>query len=75
MTTALPHEGDLIIHRQVHSPAVYVLSALAGPDQISHATYKDAAASATRFAQATSVVVWFTADKLRYERIAQHRPK
>jgi hypothetical protein len=47
---------------------------LGGPDQFSHTTYQDGFGRATRFAQRSSVDVWFTADKHRFKRMAQHRP-
>jgi hypothetical protein len=37
-----PQPGDVIIHRQVHSPAVYTLSALDGLHQITYRTYEGA---------------------------------
>jgi hypothetical protein len=74
MDSTLPQSGDVLIHRQVHSPAVYVLSTLDGPPQFFHKTYKDAVDRATRFAFKESVDAWYTTDELIFKRVAQHRP-
>ena len=63
-----PRPGDIIIHRETHSPAVYILSAFNEPHQITCHTFEDARERARLDA-------WYTTDEHRFERIAQHRPE
>ena len=69
-----PQLGDVIIHRQIHSPAVYLLSALNRPHQITCRTYEDSLDRAQRFALREHLDVWYTVDEHAFERVAQHRP-
>ena len=70
-----PRPGDLVVHRQVHSPAVYAMGTLDGPSQFFCRTYDEAIARAIRFASRESLDAWYTNDEQRYERFARHRPK
>jgi hypothetical protein len=70
MGNAIPHPGDVVVHRQVHSPAVYALSRLKAPLQRSYKTYEEAVALAIVFAQKEHVDGWFTMDQRIYERLA-----
>jgi hypothetical protein len=73
MSDGLPRPGDIVVHRQVHSPAVYVLSRLDGTLQFSYKTYDEAVARAIRFASRESLDAWYTNDEQRYERFAKYR--
>ena len=73
MSDGLPHPGDIVVHRQVHSPAVYAMGRLDGALQCSYKTYDEAIARAIRFAGRESLDAWYTNDGQRYERIATHR--
>ena len=68
-----PQPGDVIIHRQIHSPAVYILSALNGSHQIIFRTYQDALDRAQRFALREHLDAWYTVDEHAFERVAQRR--
>jgi hypothetical protein len=70
----IPRAGDVVIHRQVHSPAVYVLSRRGGPLQFSHTTYQAAEHQATGFARKKRLDVWYTTDEIAFKRVAHHRP-
>jgi hypothetical protein len=69
----LPRTGDIIILREVHSPAVYLLGALGGVPQLSYRTYAEAVEYATRFSREACVDVWYTIDAQSFDRVAQHR--
>jgi hypothetical protein len=71
---SLPHPGDIVVHRKVHSPPVYVLSRLDGSLQFSYSTYEEAVAHATRFARSEHLDAWYTNDDRVFERVAKHRP-
>ena len=73
MSLAVPRGGDVIIHRQVHSPAVYVLSRHDGPLQYFDESYDTALAQAKQFARQAKLDVWYTLDELTFERVATHR--
>jgi hypothetical protein len=68
-----PQTGDVIIHREVHSPAIYVLSILDGVRQVTCETYKEALDRAQRFALREHLDAWYTTDEHAFERVAQHR--
>jgi hypothetical protein len=72
--TKTPLSGDVIIQRQVHSPAVYVLHTLGWPGQFFHRTYEAAMEQARRFALIQSIDVWYATDASVFKRVAQHRP-
>jgi hypothetical protein len=74
MDSVLPQSGDVVIHRQVRSPAVYALSTLGEPLQFFHKTYEDAVDRATRFALKELIDAWYTTDELIFKRVAQYRP-
>jgi hypothetical protein len=74
MDSILPQPGDVIIHRQVHSPAVYVLSTLNEALQLSCKTYADALDRATAFAMRAHRDAWYTTDEQIFKRIGQYRP-
>ena len=65
MGEAHPQPGDIIIHRQIHSPAVYILSTLDGPLQVSFNTYEKAAIRALAFAREKHLGAWYTTDERR----------
>jgi hypothetical protein len=67
---AIPHPGDIVVHREVLSPALYVLSRLGVPLQFSCKTYEEALAQATEYARRERVDAWFTMDERAYERLA-----
>ena len=69
----LPQPDDVIIHREVHSPPVYILSRRAGPLQASYTSYEAARVIALGFALKHHLDAWYTTDKQTFERIAQHR--
>ena len=69
-----PKAGDIIVLRQVHSPAVYILSVHDGPPQIAFRTHEEALEKARRFAQQARLDVWYTTDGDAFERVGQHRP-
>jgi len=69
-----PKPGDIIIHRQIHSPAVYTLSVLNGSHQVTYQTYEEAFDRAQRFALRECLDVWYTTDEDAFEPIAHHRP-
>jgi|SoiMethySBSTD1v2_1073268.scaffolds.fasta_scaffold1040558_2 hypothetical protein len=69
-----PRRDDVIISRQVHSPAVHVLGRRGGPLQASYRTYGEALKTASSFAVDQHLDVWFTADEHTFDRVAQHRP-
>jgi hypothetical protein len=73
MGHATPHPGDIVVHRQVHSPAIYVLSRFGAPLQYSCKTYDDAVARATEYARREHLDAWYTTDERIYERVAGHR--
>ncbi len=73
MSERQPHAGDVVIHRQVHSPAIYILSRLNEPLQCSFTTYDQALDHATRFAQHERLDVWFTIDEMAFDRVMQMR--
>jgi len=68
-----PLPDDVIISRQVHSPAVYILRRQAGPLQASFKTYDQALKTAAGFALNQHLDVWFTTDERTFDRVAQHR--
>jgi hypothetical protein len=74
MGSANPHPGDIVVHRQVHSPAVYVLSRVDEPLYLSYQSYEDAVTQATRSARREHVDAWYTTDERTYERLAGYRP-
>jgi hypothetical protein len=69
-----PQIGDVVIHRRVNSPAVYMLSVFPGPHQITCQTYEEASGRAERFALREHLDAWFTTDEHAFQRIAQQRP-
>jgi len=69
-----PHSGDIILHRQVHSPAVYVLSRRDGPLRCSYKTYEQALAQAIESTRREHLDAWYTTDGQVFERLARHRP-
>jgi len=69
-----PQPDDVIVHRQIHSPAVYILSRQAGSFQVSYESYDAARAAAIGFALKEHLDVWYTTDEQAFERIGQHRP-
>ncbi len=73
MGDSLPRAGDIVVHRQVHSPAVYVLSRLDGPLQFFCRTSEDAVAHAARCAHREQIDVWYTTDEQVFERVVRHR--
>jgi hypothetical protein len=73
MTEGRPRPGDIVVHRQVHSPAVFVLSRLDGPLEYFARTYKDAVDLASRFTTEAGVDAWYTTDERTFTRVAQHR--
>lgn len=73
MKRDFPQAGDVVVHRQVHSPAVYILSAFDEPPQLSCLRYEQAVAHATAFAAKTHIDVWYTSDEQIFKRIARHR--
>jgi hypothetical protein len=74
MADDLPHPSDIVVQRQVHSPAVYALGRFDGPLQFSFKTHEEALARATRFACREHLDAWYTTDGRVFERIAKHRP-
>ena len=70
-----PRPGDIIIHRETHSPAVYVLSAFNEPHQITLPTLEEALERARRFALRAHLDAWYTTDEHGFERVARHRPE
>ncbi len=72
--TMAPHPGDVVIHREVHSPAVYVLSVFSELRKITCKTYDDAFDRAQRFALREHLDAWYTTDEHVFERVAQYRP-
>ena len=72
--TIRPRTGDIVIHRQVHSPAVYVLSVLDGPPQLVYKRYEAALTHATACALEEFVDAWYTTDEHAFECVAAHRP-
>jgi hypothetical protein len=73
MSDGLPHPGDIVVHRQVHSPAVYAIGRFDGVLQFSYKTYDEAIGRAIRFASRESLDAYYTNDGRRYERFAKHR--
>ena len=73
MDSHSPQPGDVIVHRQVHSPAVYILSRLDDRPQFYCKAYIDAVAKASSFAANAHVDAWYTTDEQSFERIAEHR--
>lgn len=69
-----PEPDDVIIHRQVHSPAAYILSRQAGPLQASYTSYEAARVAALGFVLKHHLDAWYTTDEQTFERIAEHRP-
>jgi hypothetical protein len=69
-----PRPGDIVVHRQIHSPAIYVLSRLDGVLQLSYKDYQEALASASRFASRAHLDVWYTTDDGVYEQVFNYRP-
>ncbi|MEO5739369.1 MAG: hypothetical protein ABIS29_02110 [Vicinamibacterales bacterium] len=69
-----PSPGDVIIHRQVHSPAVYILSVFRQSHQVTYQTYDEAVDSAQRFAEREHLDAWYTTDEQTFERVAEYRP-
>ncbi len=72
--TITPQAGDVIIHREINSPAVYILSILDGSRQIRCRAYDDALDRAQRFALREHLDAWYTTDEHVFERVAHHRP-
>jgi hypothetical protein len=72
---AQPRPGDIVIHRQIHSPAVYLLSTLGGPLQLSFNTYEKAAIRAVAFASEKHLDAWYTTDEQTFKQVVQHRPE
>jgi hypothetical protein len=70
---ALPQDGDVIVHRQVHSPAVYILSRLDAPLQVSYRTHGEALKAARAFTAQSHLDAWYTTDEQTFTRVAQHR--
>jgi hypothetical protein len=70
----IPRPGDVVIHRQIHSPAVYILSRLDGAPQCSYKSYGEALAGATGFALQAHLDAWYTTDEVAFKRVAHHRP-
>ena len=68
-----PRAGDVIIHREVHSPAVYVLGRMDEPLQVIHKSYERALAHATALADAKQLDVWYTTDEQTFLRVDEHR--
>ena len=68
-----PRRDDVIISRQVHSPAVHVLGRRGGPLQASYTSYEAARVIALGFALKHHLDAWYTTDEQTFERIAQHR--
>jgi hypothetical protein len=68
-----PQAGDIVIHRQIHSPAVYVLSVLDEPHQIMCLTYEGALDRAIGFARREHLDAWYTIDEQTFERVAENR--
>lgn len=68
-----PRAGDVIIHREVHSPAVYVLGRMDEPLQVTYKGYEEALAHATALAHAKQLDVWYTTDEQTFLRVDEHR--
>ncbi len=62
-----------MIHRVVHSPAVYLLSRYGAQPQLRYKTYEEAAARAAQYATARNVDAWYTTDESSYESVTRHR--
>jgi len=73
MDTDGPRPGDIVVHRQVHSPVAYVLSRFNAAPQFSYKTYDEAIGRAIRFAQREHLDAWYTNDGQHYERVAKRR--
>jgi hypothetical protein len=69
-----PRPSDLVIHLQGHSPAVYVLRTIDGPEQCSFKTFEEALARATSLAIRDHLDTWYTDDMYVFQRVANHRP-
>ena len=69
----IPLAEDVVIHRVVHSPAVYLLSRHGAEPQIKCKTYEEASARAAAFATAFNVDVWYTMDESSYKSVTRHR--
>ena len=63
--------NDVIAHRQIHSPAVYILSRQAGSFQVCYKSYDAARAAAIGFALKENLDAWYTPDEQAFERIGQ----
>jgi hypothetical protein len=74
MGTGHPHPRDIVIRRQVHSPAVYVLSRIDGAPQCFYHTYREALAQATRAARNEQVNAFYSDGEHVLEQVADHRP-
>ena len=68
-----PRPGDIVVHRVVHSPAVYLIGRLDGMLQVSCKTYDEAIARAIGFARHESLDAWYTNDEQRYDRFGRYR--
>ena len=68
-----PLAEDVVIHRIVHSPAVYMLSRYGAEPQLTCKTYEEAAERAAQYAAACKVDAWYTTDETSYESVTRHR--
>jgi hypothetical protein len=68
-----PQADDVIIHRQIHYPATYILSRQSGSLQASYKSYEAARVAALGFVLKHHLDAWYTTDEQTFERIAQHR--
>jgi hypothetical protein len=73
MVTSGSHPDDIVIQRQVHSPAIYVLGRVDGALQCSYRSYAEALAQATRLARSERVDVFYSDGEFVFERLARHR--
>ena len=67
-----PLLGDIVIRKEAHSPAAYLLSRFARQPQFLCRTYEEAAWAAEAVARTERVDAWCTSDGKSFELITPH---